>query len=201
MSLKNRAIGLAVFGLGGLVIAPAAQASCKIPAAQVFAPWNDASYYFLTDAGDFERGAPGWRLAGGAKVVRDADDGLARDGAGDAYALELGRGASATSPAICVSTDSAFYRLFANGLASSARANLRVEVLKAGVVIKSDDLSAPAGRSVPSPKVAFVPGTVDTLLGMPVDMLGVTATVQIRVRSLNGASVRVDDVYMDPRMH
>ena len=49
------------------------------------------------------------------------------------HALELGSGASATSPAICVSTDSAFYRFFANAVTSKGKgANLRVEVLGLG---------------------------------------------------------------------
>ena len=149
------------------------------------------------EGGSFESGAAGWSLDGGAKVVRDDDDGIVAEGVGDAYALELGKGASATSPAICVGTDSAFYRLFANAVSTKSSANLRVEVLFAGTVVKSDDLTSPAGASVPTAKLAFVPAALDTLLAK----LNLTSTVNIRVSSLNGATVRVDDVHMDPRMH
>ncbi len=129
--------------------------------------------------------------------MRDSDDGIVADGVKDAYALELGNGASATSPAICVGTDSAFYRLFANAVSTKSASNLRVEVLFSGTVVKSNDLTSPTGRSVPTAKLAFVPTALDSLLGK----LNVTSTVNIRVSSLNGATVRVDDVHMDPRMH
>lgn len=63
--------------------------------------------------------------------------------------------------------------------------------------MKSDDLTSPAGPSVPTAKLAFVPSALDSLLAK----LNLTSTVNIRVSSLYGATVRVDDVHMDPRMH
>lgn len=221
MSLKNRIIGLAAVGAAALALAPVAQAkpaatsvstgttsstttlvakqACDAPAAPVFAPWGDNALYSLVVGGDFEAATSGWSFSGGAKVVRDGDDGIVSDGIADRYALELGKGASATSPAICVATDSASYRLFANGVvAGKGAANLRVEVLFAGMVIASDDLASPIGTSVPSPTLSFVPSVVDTYLGtLTADW---SAKVNIRVSSLNGATVRVDGVHMDPRM-
>lgn len=156
---------------------------CDAPAAQVFAPWGDRAFYSLVGGGAFESGAPGWTLSGGAAVVRDGDDGNPSDGLSDTRALELGRGASAVSPEICVGTDSAAYRLFANATGAGAGANLRVEVLVAGVPVKADDLRAPAGASVPSPKLAFVPPVLDHLLAGA----GAASTVRIRFTSLEGA--------------
>lgn len=170
---------------------------CAAPVSQVFAPWGDSAFYSLVRGGGFEAGAPGWTLSGGARVVRDGDDGNPADGVADAQALELGRGASAVSPEICVGTDSAAYRLFANAAAGGGTANLRVEVLFAGLAVKADDLRAPAGASVPTPKLSFVPPVLDRLLARA----GTASTVRIRLTSLGGATVRVDDVNMDPRMH
>ncbi len=226
MSLKNRIIGLAAIGAAALTLAPAALAkapaatktvattttsstttplisdtACEDPAAPVFAPWGDSAFYSLVKGGDFEAGAAGWSLAGGARVVRDLDDALVADGAADQYALELGPGASATSPAICVSTDSAFYRFFTNAVGSKTKgANLRVEVLgPRGATLMSTDLTSPAGASAPSPKLAFVPAVIDELLGKYA--AGYSTTVSVRVTSLNSATVRIDGVHMDPRMH
>lgn len=218
MSLKNRIVGLATIGVAALAFAaPLASAKtattmvtnaevpaiavgegCSLPSSQVFAPWGDTAFYSLVQGGSFEAGTEGWSFAGGAKVVRDRNDGNAADGISDQYALELGKGASATSPEICVGTDSAYYRLFANAASTgSGASNLRVEVLFAGRVVKSSDVTAPTGTSVPTPRFAFVPTALDTLLAS----LELTSTVQIRVSSLDGATVRVDDVNMDPRMH
>lgn len=225
MSLKNRIIGLAAIGAAALTLAPAALAkaptggssvtttssttttplisdtACTDPATPVFAPWGDSAFYSLVGGGDFESGADGWSLAGGAKVVRDRDDALVSDGVADQYALELGSGASATSPAICVATDSAFYRFFANAVTSKGKgANLRVEVLgPRGSTLASTELTIPVGTSAPSPKLAFVPQWIDSLLAEYTS--GYSTTASIRVTSLDGATVRIDGVHMDPRMH
>ncbi len=224
MSLKNRIIGLAAVGAAALVLAPTALAKpaatktasttttttsgstsliadqpCTAPASAVFAPWGDNALYSLVDGGSFEAGSPGWSLSGAAKVVRDLNDGNAADEIADAYALELGNGGSATSPAICVATDSASYRMFANAVTKTSSPNLRVEVLFLGTVVQSTDVTSPAGQSVPTQKFALVPSIIDTYLGT--FTAGYSTTVKIRVTSLNGASVRVDDLNMDPRMH
>ena len=214
MSLKTGIIGLAVAG-AAIAAAPIASAApsaavkvsgvtsvavadpCAAPASRVFAPWGDSAFYSLVGGGAFEAGAPGWNLSGGARVVRDGDDGVPSDGVSDAQSLELGRGASALSPEICIGTDSAAYRFFANAVTGGGATNLRVEVLFAGLVVKTDDLRAPAGASVPTPKLAFVPPALDRLLARA----GTASTVRIRVSSIGAATVRVDDVNMDPRMH
>ena len=226
MSLKNRIIGLAAIGAAALTLAPAALAkaptggssvttttsttttplisdtACTDPAAPVFAPWGDSAFYSLVQGGDFEVGADGWNLSGGARVVRDRDDALVSDGVADQYALDrVGSGASATSPAICVATDSAFYRFFANAVTSKGKgANLRVEALgPRGSTLASTELTIPVGTSAPSPKLAFVPQWIDSLLSKYTAEYSTTAS--IRVTSLDGATVRIDGVHMDPRMH
>ena len=55
------------------------------------------------------------------------------------------------------------------------------------------------GASVPSPKLAFVPQWIDSLLAKYA--AGYSTTASIRVTSLGGATVRVNGVHMDPRMH
>jgi hypothetical protein len=191
MSLKNRIIGLAAIGAASLALAPAAQAACTDPTTQVFAPWGDNAFYALAGGGSFEAGAPGWTLSGGAKIVRDLDNGLASDGAADEYALELGPDAVAISPPICVTKDSAQFRFLANVLVGTTKtANTQVVVRYQGKDNKSFDLTSPAGRSVPLGAISLASGQFQD-----------GTTVSLKFRSLAKATVRVDDVYMDPRMH
>lgn len=195
MSLKNRIIGLSVIAAAALVV-PGAQAAnradpvCDAPATQLFAPWGDDAFYQLVDGGTFEAGATGWSLASGARVVRDLNDGLSAPGVTDEYALELGPGASATSPPICVTNDSLSYRFLSNAISAGTKANLRVEVVYPTKKATRDNIISPVGRSVPSPKIKTVRGQFNR-----------TRAVSIRFTSRDDATVLVDDVYMDPRMH
>ncbi len=54
---------------------------------------------------------------------------------------------------------------------------------------KSFDLASPSGLSSPSPAINLVAG-----------QFADGTTVNLKFRSLDNATVRVDDVYMDPRM-
>src|SRR4051794_10981916 len=66
---------------------------------QAFKPWGDPSSYKPVD--DFESGADGWTLSGGAKVV--AGDATPKIGAaGERYSLSLPSGSTAVSPPVCV---------------------------------------------------------------------------------------------------
>lgn len=197
MSLKNRIIGLAAVGAAALTLAPGALAkdppawTCDAPATTIFAPLKDDAHYQLVDDGTFENGAASWELSGGAQVVRDLDLGLPWLGAPDEHALEIGPGATALSPPICVTEASETFRF----LSAAARAgddddNLKVEVIYLRKKTKEFKVKSPNLRGAASKKLKLSTGEFKQ-----------DSTVRLRFSTLEGATVRVDDVYMDPRMH
>jgi hypothetical protein len=66
------------------------------PMSQPFLPWLDLGSYFLMPGGSFENGAPGWTLAGGAKVV-NGNESFSVGVAKDSHSLSLPPGSSATA--------------------------------------------------------------------------------------------------------
>ena len=77
-----------------------------------FTPWGDTSLYKLVPGGDFESGAAGWTLAGGARTVAGSEP-FAATGRAGASSLYLPAGASATSPFTCVNAAYPTFRFFA----------------------------------------------------------------------------------------
>ena len=194
MSLKNRIIGLAAVGAAAaLTVVPNAVAappswSCDAPAEQIFAPWKDNAFYQLVDDGTFEQGAASWDLQDGANVVQDFDAGLQ---AGDEHALELAPGASATTPPICVTEDSQSFRFLSNVVTEGSKDDsLLVEVLYLRKKTGEFKVKVKNRNSSPVGKLKLAAGEFKR-----------DSTVRLRFSSLNGATVRVDDVYMDPRLH
>ena len=70
------------------------------------------SPYKLVPGGDFESGAAGWTLAGGARTVAGSEP-FAATGHAGASSLYLPAGASATSPFTCVNAAYPTFRFFA----------------------------------------------------------------------------------------
>ena len=195
MLLKNRIIGLAAVGAAAaaLTVVPAAVAkapawSCDAPAQQIFSPWKDNALYQLVDDGTFENGAGAWELAGSAQVVRDDDAGLV---ANDRYALELGAGDAAVSPPICVTEASESFRFLSNVVTGGLKdENLQVDVIYLRKKAHEFRLKVNGNRSAPVGKLKLSAGEFKQ-----------DATVRLRFSAINGATVRIDDVYMDPRLH
>src|SRR6188768_991987 len=121
--------------------------SCADPdVAPLLSAFKDADLYAPAPGGDFEAGAAGWQLDGGASIVASEGSLL---GASNG-ALELPIGASATSPTFCVDERYPHFRLaYAPGVAD-VDSNLRVEVIYPGLtdknVRKAKDLKAAHGR-------------------------------------------------------
>jgi hypothetical protein len=82
------------------------------PLSQVFLPWGDEGWYTPIPDGGFERGAQGWALEGGARVV-DGNEPFQVGGSDDARSLLLPAGSAAVSPPICVSRSHETLRGFA----------------------------------------------------------------------------------------
>ncbi len=62
---------------------------------QPFEAFQDSNYYTLVEGSEFNGGAAGWELSGGAQIVAAADS-------ASGSALDLPSGAEAVSPPVCV---------------------------------------------------------------------------------------------------
>jgi hypothetical protein len=195
---------------GALVVLAATSASparagdgsllgCGYEPEHPFLPWLDPLPYTLLPGGDFESGAAGWKLAGGARVV-DGNEPFAVTSRSDSHSLLLPAGSSATSPAMCMGLVLPVVRYFSQGgnLLSSLRVEAvytdasgrqrSIDLLPAGLPTKSWALSLPALQLL---------GTVNALT-----LNGLTSEIALRFTpkgTLFGSGTwRIDDVYVDP---
>jgi hypothetical protein len=169
------------------VVAPAAQAAKTAAVAagcapQAFSPvfgaWGDKALYTLAPGGDFESSA-GWTLSGGATVAPGSSP-FARG----ARSLSLPAGATALSGPICVDKTYPSWRF----AAQSGGGSLTIEVL---YPTKTKD----AGTLKPGAAWGLT-----RVLTFSTGQFG-TGAASIRLRlSASRAPVRVDDVYIDPRL-
>jgi hypothetical protein len=194
--IRRRLAVLALI-LGAASLAPAtASAACPDrPMAREFARWLDPINYTLVPGGDFESGAAGWKLTGGARVVAGNEPFYLR-GAGDNRSLYLPAGSSATSPFVCVELLDPVARFVSRNRGSLLGA-LTVEAL----------IRTPLGT-------VTLPGGVDAVLSgwhpsLPVVVAGNlvsglnlhdgTAEVAFRFRTTGlVAAWQLDDVFVDP---
>jgi hypothetical protein len=171
---------------GGLLqkvtgIVSGATTACDADAvtAQVFSAWGDAAQYKPAPGGDFEVGSPSWTLAGGARIVAgNATQHVG--GSSDSRSLELPPGASATSPASCVGLAEPTFRMFASGPITGA---LLAQSVYGAIPV-------PAGVIAGGPWAPSLP----MLTGAGV--LG--KSFAVRVTNVGIATMRIDDVYIDP---
>jgi hypothetical protein len=190
----KKALVAALALVGVLFIVPAAQASplsgsCpgEPVSSQPFLGYGDDDFYFLAPAGDFESGAPGWSLAGGASLVDSP--------AGTGVSLSLPPGASATSPEICVTRRHVSARLYGEAFDGPRRDRSRINVDVAGLGgLLTADRNIRVGEE-------WEP-TRQFRLGANLFSLDpITGTTQIRmVFTADGPATAVlDDLYVDPR--
>ena len=189
----RRLILTAAVTVGLLAAAGPAQAACSDRAMErPFLRFLDPMHYTLVPGGDFERGAPGWRLTGKAAVVA-GNESYQVGGAGDRYSLRLPSGSSATTPPVCVELTDPTLRFFASneGLLPLL-STLKVDVLVAG-------LPVPIGVAIGGkPWRPTLPMLVIKNLLAPLAQDG-SVDVRFRFTPIGlGAKWRIDDVYVDP---
>jgi len=161
---------------------------------QPFAPWGDSSPYALVPGGDFESALTGWSLSGGAQRTAGSES-YAVTGSLGAWSLALPAGATAQSPFICVSAADRTFRFFARSVGGTA-------TVLAQVVYQTPfgNVAIPVGKVVANsswaPSEAFHTGAALASMLSPSG----TAQLALRFGSLGG-NARVDDVFIDPRMH
>jgi len=201
-------------GIGTLAAAVAAMAgaaapahaalglACPYPTSPVFLRWGDHHNYALTPGGDFESGAAGWTLTGGARVVT-GNESFNVGGPGQTHSLSLPVGSSATSPPMCISAFSGGMRLFTSNTGKTI-SKLRVQVIYGG---GSGALFGAVGATLGISDIATLtsagawqPSANTPMLGGLLPLL--TSSVRFRFTPLDTTgNWRVDDVYLDPLMH
>lgn len=161
---------------------------------QVFLPFGDANLYTLTPQGSFEGPIDGWTVTGSAKVVADA--GYAGGPVADTASLELSAGSTATSPPICANASTPTFRFFAKALTAGAgTAGVAVSYLDAaGNKYKGTGSFAAATTWNPTAEFRVRTNKIAT------DASG-WGYVQISVTAPSDSALRIDDLYLDPRMH
>jgi hypothetical protein len=183
-------------GLTGTAAAKPAPASagCAVDTAlgTPFLPWGDTANYALAPGGNFESGAAGWKLEGGARVVA-GNAPFKVGGARDAASLLLPAHAVATSPPMCVDITYPFFRFFASGV-PSGNSPLRVDVLF--VDEKGRAKVANHGQIRAASTSWFLSDSV--ALGLRFDDTVVSQHVAFRFTARGAGSWRIDDVYVDP---
>lgn len=188
------AAGAATAHAGPLV---ASAPSCADQALQqTFLPWLDVADYTALSGGDFESGADGWSMSGGAAVAA-GNESHHVGGSDDAKSLALPAGGSATSPSICVGINHPTVRFFTMRRSTGPLASLstlRVDVLfeTAGGDVASLPIGTLLGNGDWQPTLPLV--VVANLLPL---LPGEMTPVQFRFTAQDGAW-SVDDVWVDP---
>jgi hypothetical protein len=193
----RRVRALVVLGLVGGTMAMAMGAepasaglglACPSATSTPFKGWKDYANYVFAPDGGFESGGSGWTLGGGARAV-SGNESFYIHGAADKASLSLPRGASATSPPMCISLFSSKMRFVVRGDAGSS---VKVQIVYRGLlssvlgILDGGTVSA-GGSWKPSPQVGMLGGVLPLL----------TSSVSFRFTALNGAAA-IDDVYLDP---
>jgi hypothetical protein len=164
---------------------------------QPFKRWLDPMQYVLAPNGDLERGAVGWKLTGGARVV-DGNETFYVGGGGDSHSLFLPAGSSATTRPMCVQLLHPTVRYFAKNRGAPALSSLLVEALienpLTGTVI-----TLPVGVHTGGSR--WHPSLPGLVLADFLSVLGQDGelAVAFRFKPIGlGAKWQIDDVYVDP---
>jgi hypothetical protein len=189
--LALAAAAAAFLGAGTPAHAARLGVACPTPTSTPFAAWGDHASYAAVPDGGLENGAAGWTLTGDARVVR----GNERFGTGT-HSLLLPAGSSATTAPMCIGLVSSKMRFFLRNVGAPG-SRLRVQVVYDGglgaLTGLFDSGSVKSGAAwQPSAPIGMLGGIAPVL----------TQDVRFRFTPLGtGASVRLDDVYLDPLIH
>jgi len=160
---------------------------------QPFTAWSDSGYYSLVPGGSFEVGEPRWTTLGPA-VVALGNEPYNVAGTPGWFSMAVAQGGSAQSPYMCVEPNDRTFRFFLRGATPSA--TLSVSLLYKG----------PLGLPVTVASKSFTVGngwelspTLHTGAAVVSAVSGGSAQLALQFASTKGI-VRIDDVYLDPRM-
>ena len=196
-SFVRRARAALALGLVGGAIAMAAGAApaaaglglaCPSATSTPFSAWKDYANYAFAPDGGFESGGSGWSLSGGARAV-SGNELYYVHGSTDKTSMSLPKGASATSPGMCISLLSSKMRFVVRGDSGSS---VKVQVIYRGLLssvlgIFDGGTISSGGSWKPSPAIGMLGGTLPLF----------TTSVSFRFTAVGGAAA-IDDVYLDP---
>jgi hypothetical protein len=182
--------------LGALCVAAAlapsaAEAACGDQASrQVFSRFGDLNWYYPAPGGTFEPGVVGWTHTGSGIVP--GNETYFINASSDRQSLKLPAGASALSPAFCVSAEHPTMRMMARKLSGSA-GTLKVEIVYSGG-------TKVAGSVVNSGQYVAWRPTQQFDLATALALTGTTTSVSVRLRlrADTAGPWGVDDVFVDP---
>jgi hypothetical protein len=171
--------------------------TCSDPeVAPLLQDFKDDGLYFVAPGGDFEEGADGWQLEGGAEIG-PGSSAFSPLGSGQG-SLRLPAGSAATSPAFCVDERFPTFRVTVGQL-GRRKARVRVSVVYPGLeknVRKEADVDADEkDRWRLSNRLNLHPTH-----GLKRGGWRLVALRFEVVKEEVGADARIDDVLVDPRM-
>jgi hypothetical protein len=162
--------------------------ACPSATSTPFAAWKDYANYAFAPDGGFESGGSGWSLSGGARAISGNESYFIHNRT-DKASLSLPKGATATSPGMCISLLSSKMRFVVRGDAGST---VKVQIIYRGLIssvlgiLDGGTISA-GGTWHASPATGMLGGVLPLL----------TSSVSFRFTAAGGAAV-IDDVYLDP---
>jgi hypothetical protein len=171
--------------------------TCTDPSvAPLLSTQKDDDLYFVAPGGDFEQGADGWTLEGGAQITFGSSA-FAPLGSGQ-RSLQLPAGATATSPAFCVDERYPHFRI-AGGNLGVNKAKIRVSVVYPGLtknVRHAEDLDVDHKDDWKlSKKIKVQPNYGRKVGGWRL------VALRFEVEDAkDGVDARVDDILVDPKM-
>ena len=178
----------AVFVSSGAAFA----AQCPTQSAkQKFSKWGDSSSYFLVPGGSFE-GTPaqvGWTLSGATLTA--GNEPFPLNAASDDQSLEIGGGASATSPAFCVDSTMPSIRFFVRQ--TEPGSDLRVQ----GVVPTPHGPLTVTVADLPDGSLSWWTPVQITVQTNRIPK-GFSVAAAMRFLVPGSGSWQIDDVYVDP---
>lgn len=158
--------------------------------------FKDKDLYFVAPGGDFEDGAAGWQLEGGASIGTGSNA-FSPLGTGD-RSLQLPEGGAATSPAFCVDDRYPHFRVSVGQLGAK-KAKVRVSVVYPGLednVRKEADIDAEEKHDWKLSKRLMIKPDH----GRKVGGWRLVALRFELIKADEGADARIDDVLVDPRL-
>lgn len=157
-----------------------------------FKGFGDVNTYVPVPGGSFEPGQAAWTLGGSS--VGTGNETYYVNSTKDTRSLTLPAGSSATSPAMCIAVDYRTIRFFALNSGNSS-STLRVDLVyvKSGVPqVQFVGRITSANKWQPSPILTYNTGA-----------FGCVGSINVAFRfTVEGSgSWKIDDAYVDPRLH
>jgi hypothetical protein len=171
---------------------------CGYTASNPFLRFLDPLPYTLVPGGNFESGASGWKLSGGARVA-DGNEPWNASGPGR-HSLLLPQGSSATSPPMCMGLVLPVVRFFSTGGATLSY--LQVDALYTDAAGRQRSVTLlpiglPSKSWIPNLPMLQLAGALNALT-----LNGLTTEISLRFTPrgvlLGSGTWRIDDVYVDP---